>query len=72
MRDNTVAKKQEILVGLKEIADFYRCSIPKLKELIQHQGFPVVRVGGEYRSSVSAIYKWHEQKIEQNKLNDME
>lgn len=53
------------LTGLKEISAYSGYSERKLMDLIRHENFPAVKVGGRWESDLVLIDKWRTRLIEE-------
>ena len=43
---------------LGEICKRMRCGMRRLKKLIHHEGFPIVKIGGQYMTTDVMITDW--------------
>ena len=54
----TVWSEMPEFLTTKEVAVLMRCSIPTARELCHRPGFPVFKVGKNFRISKSALAEW--------------
>ena len=48
----------EVLIGMKEIQMVYNRSSVTIQKVVNENGFPAQKIGGEYHATRSGILKW--------------
>lgn len=71
LNQNNTSNNNELPVtyGTKEIAEILHCSIPTARETMHSKGFPLMRIGKNFRVYREDFIKWMNQQGERGIYN---
>lgn len=55
---NKTANDEPVFYGTKELARFFRCSIPTARDIMRRSDFPLLCVGNKMLVSKAALERW--------------